>query len=275
MISKESVGSLIKIVGMGKNHDEFVKKIAAEITAEVIEKLSQSKTIPIFELSEDEKQNYHDFIRIMGEVGWPAFMDSDFDFHKKIIELHSYGLHSEIEEAIFEHYDAAYITYVLECLCESPIIKKERYPIFEEALSLYNLGYYYGCVALLMTQIAGMIKDIDNYVKQNENSFKPENEKLLSTRYGITKTKEKGRLIAILLEGKDENDEQGEYNYLIGYFRFKIFGDSLDTSELTTQSNRNMIFHGEQLTFGSKEQALKLILCVDALSWVAEILHDR
>ena len=61
------------------------------------------------------------------------------------------------------------------------------------------------------------------------------------------------------------------YN-LIGYFRSIIFSDKLDESRLDTDVSRNMVFHGEQLTFGSKDQALKLIICIDSLWWVSELL---
>ena len=98
---------------------------------------------------------------------------------------------------------------------------------------------------------------------------------MLSTRYRVSKKSEKGKTIATLLEGKDKNDEQGEYLYLIGYFRNKIFSNKLEVGDLTTQVNRHMIFHGEQLTFGTKEQALKLILCIDSLCWIAEVLYNK
>ena len=47
----------------------------------------------------------------MADIVWPAFMDSDSDFHKKILDLHSNGLLSEIAEAI--HNKKLKITYIL------------------------------------------------------------------------------------------------------------------------------------------------------------------
>lgn len=127
----------------------------------------------------------------------------------------------------------------------------------------------------MMSQIVGIVKDIEDFLIRNGSSYNPKNEELLSSRYHVTKNSEKGKTIVTLLEGKDLNDEQGEYLYLIGYFRNKIFSNKLETYDLTSQVNRHMIFHGEQLTFGSKEQALKLILCIDSLCWIAEVLCNK
>lgn len=61
------------------------------------------------DISELEKINYHDYIRIMAEIEWPAFLDGDIDFHEQIIRLYNEGLFDKIEETIYNHYDAIYI----------------------------------------------------------------------------------------------------------------------------------------------------------------------
>ncbi len=226
-------------------------------------------------MDKQQEQNYHDYIRIMAEIGWPAYLDGDFDFHERIIKFYENKLFDKIEEAIYTHYNDIYIDELQERLEKSLIIKNARNHIFKEAFLLYKLGYYYGCVASLMTQVIGVIKDIENYFIQNGAAYAEKNIKLLSSRYKVSENSEKGKLIATLLEGKDLNDEQGEYWYLIGYFRNKIFRDKLDDCELSTQVNRNMIFHSNQLSFGSKEQALKLIICIDSLCWISEVIYDK
>lgn len=240
----------------------------------VVEALVRVVSEKEFDLSEIEKQNYHDYIRIVAELEWPAFLDGDYDFHEQIVELYRKGYHDEIKAAIYDHYDAVYVKDLQDRLEESSVIKKERIPILKEAFLLYNLGYFYGSVTLMMSQITGLVKDVEEHLKQRGISYKPQNEQLLSTRYHVSKSSEKGKTIVTLLEGKDRNDEQGEYLYLIGYFRSKVFSNKLEANALMSHANRHMIFHGEQLTFGSKEQALKLILCIDSLCWIAEVLCE-
>ena len=225
-----------------------------------------------FKLSEEEKKNYNRFVRIMSEIEWPVYMDGDIDFHQTIITLYENGTFEDIIDAVHEHYDSDYIDDLNKRLEESVVINKKRVPIIKEALELYNLGYYYGTVTTLLSQIIGLAKDIEAFCDENDIQFNPENERILLSRYKVSKNSDKKRVIATLLEGKFRNDEEREYLYLIGYFRSIVFCDKLDESRLDTDVSRNMVFHGEQLTFGSKNQALKLIICIDALLWVSDLL---
>lgn len=229
-----------------------------------------------FSLSKEEKENYHQFIWNMAEIGWPAYMDGDLDFHKTINTLFENGEYDEIINTIYSHYDNNYIEALAKQIEGSCVLKRERIPVMLEGLELYKLGYYYGSVAILLSQIIGIVKDIESFCEENNIPFKPENEKQLLARYNVSKNSDKKRVIAALMEGMDRNDLEREYLYLIGYFRNIIFYNELsEESQLTTDVNRNMVLHGEQLTFGSKEQALKLILCTDALCWVSKVLSEE
>lgn len=241
----------------------------------IVEAISKELSQDDFRVAKTHKKNYHKYIRIMAELGWPAYMDGDYNFHERIVSLCKNGTQDLILNAIYEHYDALYIQYLQESLEESKVICKNRIPLFKEAFLLYNLGYYYGSVTLLLTQLAGIIKDIDCYLSEMGLEYDEDSFKLLNTRYKVSKNGEKGKILLTLLEGRKYNDEDNEYLYLIGYFRSLLFAEKLDNDCLTTQINRNMIFHGEQVTFGSKEQALKLILCIDSLLWVCEVLYKR
>lgn len=229
-----------------------------------------------FNLSKEEKENYHQFIWNMAEIGWPAYMDGDLDFHKTINALFENGEYDEIINTIYSHYDNDYIEILAKQIEDSCVLKKDRIPVIQEALELYKLGYYYGSVAILLSQIIGIVKDIESFCEENNMPFNSENEKQLLARYKVSINSDKKRVIAALMEGMDRNDVEREYLYLIGYFRNIVFYNELsEESQLTTDVNRNMVLHGEQLTFGSKEQALKLILCTDALFWVSEVLSEE
>ena len=76
----------------------------------------------------------------------------------------------------------------------------------------------------------------------------------------------------IVMEGKSLDDDQNEYGFLLGYLRFKTFRTHIPEKEMERHVNRNMLCHGVQLNYGTKEHALKTILCIDALAWVAEVI---
>ena len=226
-------------------------------------------------MSPQQRKTYHSYIRIMAELGWPAYNDNDFDFHERIVELFETGQCEKIESAIYDHYDTAYLQELQEFLEDVPLINRDRLPVLKEAFTLYNLGYYYGCVALLITQIGGIVKDIERELLNNHIHFDPDNEKLLGTQYIVSKGSERAKAIMTLLEGRKYNDEVGESEYSIEYFYSIIFKDPLKGDDLSHHTSRHMVVHGDQLTFGSIEQALKLILCIEILYDTADVLYSE
>lgn len=260
---------------------EFVVTFDADA---IIQAILGSKTPIDTTMSKKERLTYYAYIRIMAELGWPAYNDGDVDFHERIVELVENERFDELEASIYDHYDAVYIKDLQELLEDIPLINKERLPVLKEAFMLYNLGYYYGSVTLLISQIVGIVKDIAAELWGKGMEFDDDHLRLLNTRYDLDikednlkkhKLNEKAKALLALLEGHKYNDEEREYLYLIGYFRCKLFCDKLNDEDILHHANRNMIFHGEQISFGSKEQALKLILCVDALCCVAYVIHEE
>ena len=90
----------------------------------------------------------------------------------------------------------------------------------------------------------------------------------------MSKTNEKGKAIKILLETKDINGNDREYDYLMGYLRIKFLSNNLSEEELSIHPNRHAFCHGEQCNYGTKEHALKTILCLDALEYVASVIAE-
>ena len=154
------------------------------------------------------------------------------------------------------------------------MIHTERLPAIREAFLLYQLGYYYGAVAILVTQVEGLLSDIDEYITRAGRVYDERSLHLVATRYKVSNKKEKGLVIKTLLEAKGIDGVAGEYDYLIGYLRMKFLGNKLSEEELAEHANRHAICHGEQCNYGSKEQALKTILCVDALEYVATVIAN-
>lgn len=249
--------------------DFDIEKIAAAIKA-AFESESYDDSF-----TRDELENYHKYIRIMAELDWPAYINGDPDFHKEIINSYETEGSPSVESAIFDYYGALYLKGLEDQLAESKVIKQERLPLFHEALLLYQLGYYYGAVAILTTQLIGITADIERFLKANHASYNPQTLELIKKRYRLTNTNDTSRVMTAVVEGMTIDDDENKYGFLLGYLRFKIFHNHMPKSETEKHVNRNMLCHGSQLNYGTREHALKVILCIDALAWIAEVISDN
>lgn len=225
--------------------------------------------------TDEELGNYHDYVRIMAELDWPAYINGDSVFHRMILDRYESEGETGVVSAIYDYYGALYLKELEEQLAESDVIKKERLPLFHEAFLLYQLGYYYGAVAILINQIVGITADIEKFLKNNNASYDPKTLELMEKRYRVTSSTDTGRVMTAVVEGKNIDDDEGEYGYLLGYLRFKVFNTHMPKDETQKHTNRHLLCHGAQLNYGTKEHALKVILCIDALMWVAEVIADN
>lgn len=227
------------------------------------------------DLLEEELENYCTYVRIMAELGWPAFLEYDTDVHAEVIACVETGDMERINNLIYNRYGALFLKELEVGLEELSLIHPERLPAIKEALLLYQLGYYYGSVAILITQMEGILFDIDGYITEHGLTYKEENLRLIDTRYKASKKNEKGLMLKTLLTAKDIDGIAVEYDYLIGYLRTVVLRDALPEEELLEHANRHKICHGKQSNYGSKEHALKTILCIDALVCVAEVISEE
>ena len=242
----------------------------AKITA-AVEKAIQSQSYSE-RYTEEEAENYHEYIRLMAELDWPAYINGDSVFHQLVLDRYESEGAEGVVSAIYDYYGALYLKELEEQLAESDVIKRERLPLFHEAFLLYQLGYYYGAVAILINQIVGITADIENFLKNNNASYDPKTLELMEKRYRVTSSNDTGRVMTAVVEGKNIDDDEGEYGYLLGYLRFKVFNTHMPKEEMQKHTNRHLLCHGAQLNYGTKEHALKVILCIDALTWVGEVI---
>lgn len=245
----------------------------AKITA-AVEKAIQSQSYSEY-YTEEEAENYHEYIRLMAELDWPAYINGDSAFHQLVLDRYESEGEEGVVSAIYDYYGALYLKDLEDQLAESVVIKKERLPLFHEAFLLYQLGYYYGAVAILINQIVGITADIENFLKSHNVSYDPKTVELMEKRYRVTSATDTGRVMTAVVEGKNIDDDEGEYGYLLGYLRFKVFNTHMPKDETQKHTNRHLLCHGAQLNYGTKEHALKVILCIDALMWVAEVIADN
>lgn len=261
------------ITRLGHKIEFDIDKIARAV------ELAYQSTSSADQYTDDELENYHDYIRLLAELDWPAYMNGDSAFHELVLAAYKTNGVQGVENELYKYYGALYLKTLEEQMCNSVVINGDRLPLFHEAFLLYQLGYYYGAVAILITQLIGITADIEKYLKKNASSFDPTTIQLIHSRYGFNSTNDTSRVMTAVLEGKSLNDVQGEYNYLLGYLRCKIFRSNIPKAqrkeELSKHPNRQYVCHGVQLNYGTKEHALKVILCIDALTWVAEVISDN
>ena len=81
-------------------------------------------------------------------------------------------------------------------------------------------------------------------------------------------------MIKALLEARESSSVLGEFICMIEYFRLKFFKDMKGNEEWGENANRHGINHGNQCNYGTRDHVLRLILCLDALVYVAEILSQ-
>jgi len=63
--------------------------------------------------SEEERENYHTFVRIMAELDWPAFLEYDPDLHTEAISCVEAGDAKGITDALYSHLTDVFLTLVI------------------------------------------------------------------------------------------------------------------------------------------------------------------
>lgn len=224
---------------------------------------------------EAEVEQYRKFIRVMRKLGWPAYLDGDTDFHGMIVDSFEDGRINEIEKMIYERYNHLYLVRLEERISESCVIKKERLSSLSEALLLYQLRYYHGAVAIITPQLIGIVSDLEKYMEEKSIEYNPVNIFEIESGCGLQLNSEKGRVLKAVLEGRNLNDEQGEYDCLTNYLRFKIFENRMSDEDTEHHVSRHLLSHGIQVNYGTRNHALRVIMCMDALVWITEVISDE
>lgn len=221
--------------------------------------------IPNFNISPDVFLNLN-YMMTMHKLNYPLFLESDKVFKNKVVNCKDNA--TMIEEVIYEYVNEEYLNNMLEQWKVSECIKKERLPIFKEAIELHLKGYYYACTTMMMCQLYGVVIDIYNYIESNDVEISLESKSYLAKEYSIEKIdSEKGKLIqlAFVPDGGNVIKE-----VIVEYFKKEILSSSESKKRWEHQPLRNKICHGDQLNYGTKEHSLKSILCINLLIKLGE-----
>ena len=250
--------------------DGHVMDYDRSVIAKAVEIFCNSMSDP----QDDELENFRNYLRVMSELDWPAFFEYDPFFHKTILQCVEDNDMERLLLTLHERFDSAYLRDLERRLYASPVIADQRMPPIHEAFYLYRHKRYYGAGSIFVDQMEGVIKDIEEYVYTRKSGYSKKTLALATTFYRVSLNREKGQVIKALLEARESSSVLGEFICMIEYFRLKFFKDMKGNEEWGENANRHGINHGNQCNYGTRDHVLRLILCLDALVYVAEILSQ-
>lgn len=209
------------------------------------------------------------FLKIADELGFPIYLEMDTELQDRLI--YSYKSNDnqcnkkEMREIIWDYFNDEYVEHVLNGIKNIQVFTLERVILIEEGMETYQLGLYGSSASLFAAQLSGMIRDV--YEKLGEFyriSNKEKKELIISFNQNCRPDSEKGMLIQIV------NCQSQRFiigNKVLQYFLGVAY--STKENDIDTQPNRNMICHGKQTNYNTKEMNLKLILCMDIIAELA------
>ena len=95
--------------------------------------------------SEVELSNYHEYVQIMAEFEWPAFLEYDPIFHRQIIDCMNNTDVDAFHHLIEQHFGVPFISELEEKCLSSPILTKARQAPLEEAFTIPNRTLFWRC----------------------------------------------------------------------------------------------------------------------------------
>lgn len=206
------------------------------------------------------------FLGIINELKWPLFLIDDEEFKKQVVQKDTNNEESaEMEKFFCEYCETSYFPAMEKMWCDNKLIRQDRIPILQEALSLHCQKYYYASTSILMCQLYGIVSDIVDNLKKHDVELDISSKKEIAECYEMeidNIDSEKGKMLqAIALV------ESGylAWNSAAEYLKREILCSSDSKKKWEKQPLRNKICHGKQLNFGTREHSIKAILTVDIL----------
>ena len=209
------------------------------------------------------------FLRIADEMGFPIYLETDSELKNRLIASYiEYGNQcnkKEMREIILDYYNDDYIEHILNGIKNVHVFNPERVVLIEEGIETYQLGLYGSSASLFAAQLSGMIRDVYEELSTfHRISKKEKNELLVAFNQNCTPDSEKGMLLQVV-----NCQSQGFMIWHKVVRNFLDFVYSTKKNNIGTQPNRNMICHGKQTNYNTKEMNVKLILYMDIISELA------
>lgn len=226
------------------------------------------------------------FLAYCKQVEWPLF----FIYEEGLVErLRPYFNESNstqipVSRVIIDYFDEAGINNITDYWFKRAGVHSKRYPLLKEAVKLYEVGAYYGCVSIIMCQILGIISDTYKTMLENGIEFSAREVEEFFKGYNSGKTLNKGTVEAInkgkvgrekiqlLCVATDIDSGVLLWEASLDYLYNIVFtsDEMMDESEHVC---RNKICHGVQCNYGDQEHALKAILSMDIITRLSALME--
>ncbi len=218
------------------------------------------------------------FLKIADEIGFPIYLEVDSELRNRLIETYidngNQCNKKEMREIILDYYNDDYIDHILDGIRNVQIFNLERVALIEEGIETYQLGLYGSSASLFAAQLSGMIRDVYEELSTfHRISKKEKNELLIAFNQNCAPDSEKGMLLQIV-----HTQSKGIMLWYKVLRHFLNIVYSTKNDDIVAQPNRNMICHGEQTNYNTKEMNLKLILCMDIiveLAWRVKNMREE
>ncbi|MCD7892356.1 MAG: hypothetical protein LUG60_01520 [Erysipelotrichaceae bacterium] len=240
---------------------------------------SMIKQLSFPEITDDMKYTWKtcSYLMALKDYKWPLYSLNDSDFIDVILDFSEKEVFQNVmDETIISILTNDYIQN-LNFKFNHQDESKNWSPILDEIIISYLQGLYFSSTTLSMCTISGIINDLfekyDDYLEKSRENLNILADFLeLSNNDLNSKNKDEKRKLALIVNDID-----------MGYFRWQnalyyIFKDVYTSKNKNYDPNqpcRNMICHGIQTNYGTKEHALKAILCIDIVIWLDNYMYNK
>lgn len=219
-----------------------------------------------------QSRYFHEIIlfpQIVDEIGFPVYLEIDSELQDRLIDSYRKNGNQcnkkEMCEIILNYYNNDYVDVILNGIKNVHVFSAERVALIEEGIETYQLGFYGSSASLFAAQLSGMISDVHKQLSTFHRLTNEQKKELLVAYNQNCKTdSEKGMLLQIV-----NCQPQGFmiWQRVAQYFLNIVY--STKKNNIAAQPNRNLICHGKQTNYNTKEMNLKLIMCMDIIAELA------
>ena len=209
------------------------------------------------------------FLKIADEIGFPIYLEGNSELQDRLICSYRKNSNqcnkSEMRQIIMDYYNNDCIDYILNEIKNVHVFNIERVELIEEGIETYQFGFYGSSASLFVSQLSGMIMDVHKELSAFHRFPNDEKKELLNIFNQNCKVdSEKGMLLQII-------DTQPQ-DFMIWYRVVQHFLNivyATKKNNIAAQPNRNLICHGKQTNYNTKEMNIKLIMCMDIIAELA------
>lgn len=216
-------------------------------------------------------------------LNWPPCIDLTLEENKQITDIlnrKNKNYNKDVEKIILKSYNHDKLEAILNRWKKNSLVTEKRFKILDEAIWSFKNAKYYSCVALITTQYGWIIEECEKYIKKTPK-LAEKIKYLEEHQFQEFQKNFKGRNFKFK---KGSEKHTAERNQLIlshytasifnSYFKNKIYNNNKNFID-KNNPNRHDIVHGNDMNFGTKQKALKSIICMDSMIRVENLIRGK